>query len=331
MEAKKFSNLSICVNHEHEICLSKICKDFVQYGACEFGSFCKAKHPQTYGTLHVYGPTVEKNINLRCLVKKKRKELRLFLATKVFNKSSQVFERFDALTHANEEIETFKEFGYMSLHVWKQLIKKKMLSFVNLPEIFEGRSACLTYVKNGWCCEGIYECNRGRHISFHELAEELQKNFCDKLIYKDGGFDDKTSMPRRLHVTNLPFKLRDLDLGAMFVDFGPVLDAEIIYNHRGSKGFGFITLANFLEAEKAKETLHGTIKDGRCIEVNNASVCDRLIDQFALIIPQPHVAEDTKSADSDDFCLDELPSSTKSIIEKIVMRLKDEYINRNLQ
>ena len=45
---------------------------------------------------------------------------------------------------------------------------------------------------------------------------------------------------------------------------------EIIFNERGSKGFGFVTFAKGLEADKARDELHGTIVEGRKIEVKEA-------------------------------------------------------------
>ncbi len=53
-----------------------------------------------------------------------------------------------------------------------------------------------------------------------------------------------------------------------FQKYGALLDVEIIFNERGSKGFGFVTFANTIEADKAREELHGTIVDGRKVEVN---------------------------------------------------------------
>lgn len=53
--------------------------------------------------------------------------------------------------------------------------------------------------------------------------------------------------------------------------FGQILDVEIIFNERGSKGFGFVTFASSLEADKARLELNGTIVEGRKIEVNNAT------------------------------------------------------------
>ncbi|XP_055688978.1 RNA binding protein fox-1 homolog 1-like isoform X12 [Lutzomyia longipalpis] len=83
--------------------------------------------------------------------------------------------------------------------------------------------------------------------------------------------DAGKNQPKRLHVSNIPFRFRDPDLRAMFGQFGTILDVEIIFNERGSKGFGFVTFANSSDAERARERLHGTVVEGRKIEVNNAT------------------------------------------------------------
>ena len=83
--------------------------------------------------------------------------------------------------------------------------------------------------------------------------------------------DKKEVIPKRLHVSNIPFRFRETDLKKMFEDFGAVLDAEIIFNERGSKGFGFLTLDNAENANKAKRALDGAEVEGRLIEVNNAT------------------------------------------------------------
>ncbi|XP_047739637.1 RNA binding protein fox-1 homolog 3 isoform X3 [Hyalella azteca] len=77
--------------------------------------------------------------------------------------------------------------------------------------------------------------------------------------------------PKRLHVSNIPFRFRDPDLRAMFGKFGTILDVEIIFNERGSKGFGFVTFGSAAEADKARESLNGTVVEGRKVEVNNAT------------------------------------------------------------
>ncbi|KAE8575786.1 hypothetical protein XENTR_v10003939 [Xenopus tropicalis] len=77
--------------------------------------------------------------------------------------------------------------------------------------------------------------------------------------------------PKRLHVSNIPFRFRDPDLRQMFGQFGKILDVEIIFNERGSKGFGFVTFETSMDADRAREKLNGTIVEGRKIEVNNAT------------------------------------------------------------
>ena len=72
-------------------------------------------------------------------------------------------------------------------------------------------------------------------------------------------------------MSNIPFRFRVPDLMNMFEEFGPVLDVEIIFNQRGSKGFGFVTFANSSDADRAREELNASDVDGRKIEVNNAT------------------------------------------------------------
>ncbi|KAM9394378.1 RNA binding protein fox-1 homolog 1-like [Pholidichthys leucotaenia] len=82
---------------------------------------------------------------------------------------------------------------------------------------------------------------------------------------------DSKAQPKRLHVSNIPFRFRDPDLRQMFGQFGKILDVEIIFNERGSKGFGFVTFENCMDADRARDKLHGTVVEGRKIEVNNAT------------------------------------------------------------
>ncbi|XP_028979197.1 RNA binding protein fox-1 homolog 1 isoform X3 [Esox lucius] len=82
---------------------------------------------------------------------------------------------------------------------------------------------------------------------------------------------DCKTQPKRLHVSNIPFRFRDPDLRQMFGQFGKILDVEIIFNERGSKGFGFVTFDHSTDADRAREKLHGTVVEGRKIEVNNAT------------------------------------------------------------
>ena len=77
--------------------------------------------------------------------------------------------------------------------------------------------------------------------------------------------------PKRLHVSNIPFRYREHNLIMLFGKYGNVEDAEIIYNDKGSKGFGFITMARSQDADRARLMLNNTIVEGRIIEVNLAT------------------------------------------------------------
>ena len=78
-------------------------------------------------------------------------------------------------------------------------------------------------------------------------------------------------LPKRLHVSNIPFRFREPNLAALFIRFGEVLEAEIVYNARGSKGFGFVTMARSVEADQAMKMLPKGVLEGRVIEVNLAT------------------------------------------------------------
>ncbi|XP_061829870.1 RNA binding protein fox-1 homolog 2-like isoform X2 [Nerophis lumbriciformis] len=97
---------------------------------------------------------------------------------------------------------------------------------------------------------------------------------------------DAKGAPKRLHVSNIPFRFRDPDLRQMFGQYGKILDVEIIFNERGSKGFGFVTFDTSAEAERAREKLHGTLVEGRKIEVNNATA--RVMTNKKMVSPYPN-------------------------------------------
>ena len=50
--------------------------------------------------------------------------------------------------------------------------------------------------------------------------------------------------------------------------YGDLVHAEIIFNERGSKGFGFVTFSNAEDALRAKNDVSGRIVDGRRMEVS---------------------------------------------------------------
>ena len=60
-------------------------------------------------------------------------------------------------------------------------------------------------------------------------------------------------MAARLHASNIPFRFRNPDLARLFGEYGTVTDAEVIFNDKGSKGFGFVTMGSPREAARARE------------------------------------------------------------------------------
>ncbi|XP_026116546.1 RNA binding protein fox-1 homolog 2-like isoform X3 [Carassius auratus] len=111
--------------------------------------------------------------------------------------------------------------------------------------------------------------NPSAQMSDSSTQAELQMVAYNPSVSSDSS--EAKGTPKRLHVSNIPFRFRDPDLRQMFGQFGKILDVEIIFNERGSKGFGFVTFETSADAEKARERLHGTIVEGRKIEVNNAT------------------------------------------------------------
>ncbi|KAL7977268.1 hypothetical protein Chor_009217, partial [Crotalus horridus] len=133
---------------------------------------------------------------------------------------------------------------------------------------------------------------------------------------EDAESEENKAQPKRLHVSNIPFRFRDPDLRQMFGQFGKILDVEIIFNERGSKvlhgeglpkegcglsvlrgkevqdllmalgksiGFGFVTFENSQDADQAREKLNSSIVEGRKIEVNNATA--RLVTKKPPVAP----------------------------------------------
>ena len=53
----------------------------------------------------------------------------------------------------------------------------------------------------------------------------------------------------------------------LFGKFGNVEEAEIIFNGKGSKGFGFVTMSRGQDADNALNMLNNAIVEGRVLEV----------------------------------------------------------------
>lgn len=76
----------------------------------------------------------------------------------------------------------------------------------------------------------------------------------------------------KLYVGNLPFAVRDEELGNLFAEFGEVTEAKVITDKFSgrSKGFGFVTFASEEDAAKAVEAMHEKDVEGRPLTVNVA-------------------------------------------------------------
>ncbi len=77
----------------------------------------------------------------------------------------------------------------------------------------------------------------------------------------------------RVYVGNLPYTMRTEDLFKMFAEHGKVADAVVMMEPNDpnrSKGFGFVTMVNKTEAEKAIRAINGKEILGREIVCNIA-------------------------------------------------------------
>ena len=83
-------------------------------------------------------------------------------------------------------------------------------------------------------------------------------------------------MSKKLYVGNLPFSYTSEKLKELFSPYGAIEEAIIVtFKDSGrSKGFGFVTLTEDTQAEKAKQDLQNKEVDGRKLFVNDATPFD---------------------------------------------------------
>ena len=77
---------------------------------------------------------------------------------------------------------------------------------------------------------------------------------------------------KKLYVGNIPFKMTEDELKALFAGFGNVEEAKIIMDRDSgrSKGFAFVSMTEVEAADKATTDLNGKEVGGRAIVVNEA-------------------------------------------------------------
>ena len=79
-------------------------------------------------------------------------------------------------------------------------------------------------------------------------------------------------MGNKLYVGNLPYSVRDAELGQAFAPFGVVASAKVMMERDSgrSKGFGFVEMGSDAEAQAAIEGMHDKPLQGRNLVVNEA-------------------------------------------------------------
>jgi len=77
---------------------------------------------------------------------------------------------------------------------------------------------------------------------------------------------------KKIYVGNLSFHMTESELRALFEPFGAIESASLATDRDTgrSRGFGFVSMTNDEEAEKAMAALNGKESDGRALTVNEA-------------------------------------------------------------
>jgi len=75
-----------------------------------------------------------------------------------------------------------------------------------------------------------------------------------------------------IFVAKLPSKFNEVMLESLFAKFGTVESARIIYDHvtKQSKKYGFVSMPNDEEAQKAIDTLNDSELEGKNLVVKKA-------------------------------------------------------------
>ena len=79
-------------------------------------------------------------------------------------------------------------------------------------------------------------------------------------------------MSTKLYVGNLSFNTSENDLQDLFATVGPVQEALIMQDRMTmkSRGFGFVTMTETADAQKAISQFNGREMEGRALTVNEA-------------------------------------------------------------
>lgn len=77
---------------------------------------------------------------------------------------------------------------------------------------------------------------------------------------------------KKIYVGNFSFDMTEPDLRSLFEPYGSVESVTVVTDRetQRSRGFGFVSMANDDEAEKAMAGLNGASSGGRALIVNEA-------------------------------------------------------------
>lgn len=83
-------------------------------------------------------------------------------------------------------------------------------------------------------------------------------------------------MSKKLYVGNLPFTVTQEKLKELFASYGALGEVLVVVNKftGKSKGFGFVTIENDENADKAISEMNGKEIEGRALTVNEAKPFD---------------------------------------------------------
>jgi len=72
-------------------------------------------------------------------------------------------------------------------------------------------------------------------------------------------------MAKKLYVGNLNYKVTNASLESLFAEYGAVRSAQVVMDREtgGSKGFGFVEMADDQAAQAAISAMHDRDVDGR--------------------------------------------------------------------
>ena len=98
--------------------------------------------------------------------------------------------------------------------------------------------------------------------------------FCSRYVPPLGGAEKvRLDLSMKLHIGNLSWDTTTEHLKSHFEAFGAVSDAIVITDRESgrSRGFGFVTMDDDSEANKAMEGCSGVELDGRAIKCSEAT------------------------------------------------------------